>query len=52
MWFTMKSRGGYEAKTNTIYFKTTSDIKLPTAAAEIFHAYQQQYTGRLDNIRE
>ena len=45
------SPGGYSGISNTITFKSTNNINLPTAAAEIFHAYQQQHTNRLDNIQ-
>lgn len=45
------SPGGYSGISNTITFKSTNNINLPTAAAEIFHAYQQQHTNKLDNIQ-
>jgi hypothetical protein len=45
------SSGGYSATSNTIKFKNEQSIKPLTVAPEIFHAYQQQYTGRLDDAQ-
>ena len=42
--------GSYSPITNTISFRSNGDINLPTAAAEIFHARQQQHSGLLYNF--
>jgi hypothetical protein len=42
----------YQPKPNTIYFRSNSSIDQGSLASELFHAYQQQVYGTLDNIQD